>query len=275
MSLGYVTGFKVFEAATTLGKREGYYHGFLNIGSQTDRHHYCMGGQPSQVAIDTNQAPALANGSIKKLISSVYVNGGGRLDLFSAVNAVAVLEGNNPSLGKVTLDFDRPFVTNDLLGWQSQRNNTNGTLTSGCFIELEFSEDENIKHWYGGHYSGGFLSNTFWQIGEMTRHAIFPLTDEIKFQTPMQLSGTILDYGYYGTSPTSADNTPIWDLRKNGVSVVTNVLSQTGGSRTFQNFVGVDEDFAVDDKINLMGRSASSTVAMSGIATMRIRFDID
>lgn len=274
MSLGYTTGFKVFEAATTLGKREGYYHGRQSIGSSGQRISQCAGGEPNVVTESLNQMPALANGSIKKLVMSIYVNGGGRLDCYSKVAGVAILRGDVQSIEKKTFDFDHAFLKDDIITWQFQRNNSNGTLDYGCFSEIEWSEDENIKHWYGGLYRGGHTSNTFWQIGEMSRFAIFPLTNEVNFKTPMQLSGTILDYGWYGTMPVSADNTPLWDLRKNGVSVVTNTLTQ-GGGRIHQNFVGVNVPFAIDDDINFMGRSSSGITRMEGFPTMRVRFDID
>jgi len=47
LSLGYTTGFKVFEAQTTLGKREIYSHGRQTQGTAGARVHACAGGEPS------------------------------------------------------------------------------------------------------------------------------------------------------------------------------------------------------------------------------------
>jgi len=269
LSLGYTEGFRAFEAAITLGKREGYYHGRQSISSSGFRTHQCAGGEPSNGGTTNNSMPAIANGSMKKLLMSAYVDGGGRIDCYSRVNAAVTLQGIVSSVGKVEINFDDPFVIGDIINWQFQRNDSNGTFEYGAFMEIEWDDLETIKHWYGGLYRGGTSSNTFWEIGEMTMHAIFPLTVEKEFQRPMLQSGTILDYGYYGSVPVSVDNTPLWDVRVNGVSEATNPLTAGFG---FQNFVGVNIPFVAGDLINLMGRSPSSTVVIEGLPTMRIQF---
>ena len=274
MSLGWTTGFKVFEAKTTLGRREGYYYGYLNMGSTTARHHFCMGGDHFNIGRPDNIAPALADGSIKKLISSCYVNGGGRVDLFSAVNGLDIIEGNNPSLGKVTLDIDRTFVKDDLIGIETQRNNTNGTLTHGVFTEIEWTESlDNIQHWYGGLYrTGAGGVDGYFEIGQMARTGIFPLTPRKEFQRPMLKGGKILDYGFYGKSPVGVDNLPIFKVEINGSNVDNFEMGQSGSKAYYQK-IGADISFSAGDLINLAGISADNLVKLDGFPCMRILFD--
>jgi len=148
--------------------------------------------------------PALANGTIKRLIVSVYVLTAGRVDIYSKVAGAAILRGDQQGLGKITLDFEHQFNLGDIITWQFQRNSSTGQLDYGCFCEIEWDEAENIKHWYGGRYTGGTTANMFFEIGEMSRHALFPLTTESIFQRPMIQSGTILSYGFFGVNPVSA-----------------------------------------------------------------------
>lgn len=257
-----------------LGTNEGYAHGFVSVGSAGVRIFACMGGNPSNQALINNQAPALASGSIKKLINVGLIDGGGRLDIYSGINGVGTLQGNNPSVGEITLNFDAPFVAGDLLGWQTQRNNSNATWDYTMFMEINWNETlENIQHWYGALFTGLLgASGSFWQIGESSSNAISPLSSRTEFQTRMMKSGTILDFGFYGASPVGIDNIPVWELEINGIVASSQVLTQHAG-RVFDNFVGVNIPFAVGDLINLFGVSANNTARLVGLPTMRIQFD--
>lgn len=274
MSLGWTTNFKVFEPKMTLGKREGYYHGRQSLSLSGFRGHQCAGGEPSNQGQTNNTMPALAAGSMKKLLMSAYVDGGGRLDCYSRVNAAVTLQGLISSVGKVQIDFDDPFVKGDLINWQFQRNNSNGTFDFGAFMEIEWDEVlDNIQHWYGGLYrTGNGLADGYFEIGEMTMHAIFPLTPRTEFQTPMQKGGKILDYGFYGASPVGVDTIPEFRVEINGADVDNFVLGQSA-SRVFYDKVGADISFSAGDLINLAGHSANNAAVLEGIPTMRIQFD--
>ena len=270
-NLGGITGRTL---GSSLGKREGYAHGRQSNGGTT-RAHACPGGNPSNQGQATNVCPALANGIIKKLIVDDIQSGGGRLDIYSKVNGVDILQGNNPGAGGlVTLNFDRAFVAGDLIGWASQRNSTNGTFEYTVFCEIEWAEAlENIQHWYGGHYIGLFgAGGSFWQVGEVTHNAIFPLSSRTEFQNRFQKSGTILDFGAYGISPVGVDNIPVWELEINGIVVSSQTLTQPAG-RVFDNFVGVDIPFNEGDLMDIHGVSADNGATLQELPTMRIQFD--
>ena len=273
MSLGYTEGFRAFEAEITLGKSEGYAHG-RQSHSGTSRGFACMGGNPSNGSEPVNQAPALADGKITKLINDVFQSGGGRLDIYSYVNGVPVLEGNNPSVSLVTLDFERDFVAGDLLGWASQRNSTNGTLEYTFFMEIQWDEIlNNIQHWYGGLYIGLFgAGGSFWQVGEVSHNSIFPLSARTEFQNRFQKSGTILDFGAYGISPVGVDNVPVWELEINGIVESSQILTQHAG-RVFDNFTGVNIPFNEGDLMDIHGVSANNAAVLEILPTMRIQFD--
>jgi len=275
MSLGYTTGFKVFEAKTTLGNREYYFHGQQTQGSSGFRANQCAGGEPSNQGSPTNTMPALANGSMKKMILSIYINGGGRLDLYSTVNGTPVLRGSGSVVpSKTTLEFDHAFLKNDLIRWENQRSSSNGTLDYNIAMEIEWDEAlDNIQHWYGGLYNGLFgAGGSFWQVGFHYPNTVFPLSSRTEFQELMLKSGVILDYGMYGISPVGGDNTPVCELEINGSVVETNTLTQHAG-RVFDNFEGVNVSFAKGDLIDLHAVCANNAAQLNELPTMRIQFD--
>jgi len=264
--------FKLFEGFTTVGKRELYAHNNIISGASTGFENYGLIGS-GVVTQNPNQVPALAAGSMKRIISRVTNNGGGRMDYFTVKNGANTLHGSIIGVGITEFNFDAPFLNNDLINMGNKRNDTNGTIDHINQVEIEWDEDENIKHMYGGWIlGGGAAASGFFGITQPNVFYQFPVTDEAEFQWRAAKSGKILDFQGWGISPVGVDNTPELSPRINGADVNAQVLSQHNGFAQ-DRFNGVDVSFSKDDLISFRGRSADLGTNLSMTVAARIKFD--
>jgi len=273
MSLGYTTGFKVFVEGTEFGTVQGY-DSIWNSESTTGVDKFFLQAHDSSGGLIANQFPMMSSGIVRKLIINIIVNGGGRSDNWFMNNGVdqTGIIANPSGLGVTEWILNEPFVLDDLINFRWRRSNSNGTLALHNFTEIEFDDPPNIQTWYsqfervkGGSSAGFWCAKNGGQVnvgGNLESH----------FQYRAKQAGTIRDIVYYGISPVSADATPNFDVRINGVTQSTSVLSQHAGG-AIDRFTGVDVPFVEGSLIGFRLKSASNTVNLEGRVGMRIEFD--
>ena len=275
MSLGYTEGFRAFEARTEFGTNEGYNSIWQSQGSSGQNIWFLQAFNSSFAEVG-NRFPAFVSGTVKKLIERIIINGGGRADNFIQINGLDVganiLATPSGQLGTFEVDnINVPFVADDFISFRWTRSASNGTLQLIAFSEIDWSDANNIQHWISsferkGSTSAGFICPK--NGGQVNVGGNL----EQDFQVRAPFDGTILDFIYYGTSPVSADAIPNFDVRINGATDHTEVLSQHGGA-AIDRFDGVDVPFVEGDLLGLRYKSPSNSVLAEGRAGWRIEFD--
>lgn len=272
MSLGYTEGFRAFEAKTEFGTVQGYNSIWQSQGS-TNVDKFFIQSHDSSFGLGANQFPMFNSGIVRKLIVDIIINGGGRADFWFQNNGVdqTGIIANPSGLGVTEWILNEPFSIDDLINFRWRRSNSNGTLQLLCFTEIELDDPPNLQSWYSEFLRKGGSSAGFWNVyngGQVNSGGNL----EQDFQYRAKQAGTIRDIVYYGSSPVGVDSSPDFDVRVNGVTQSTSILSQHAGNST-DKFLGVDVPFVEGDLLGVRLKSANDLANLEGRAGWRIEFD--
>lgn len=223
--------------------------------------------------------PAMGAGKMKEIRTTIvdYPASGGNLKIQTYVNGVGPQLGAGMVgiVGTPTVHLrhglDRPFVKDDIIGWQMTRSNGTGLMVFNTWVEIEYEETEL---W--------FYTATVNTVKEAFRYlALFPASanedvngpnsgTRAAHQTSLGQDGLIKDIVYFGTI-VAGIGPAFFEVEVNGVVQFTSP-DLTDGGQHIERFDDINVLVNANDLVNVrfIGRNPPPGPGATGLFGIRV-----